>query len=309
MSKAKVLEKLAQAGIQPKKTLGQNFCCDPQLIAAMVRDAEIQDGELLVEVGPGTGALTRGLLATGHSVMAIEIDSKLYRLNLKLKDEHPERFELIHGDVLANKNRLNPDFVEALKAQLAKPGITGWRLVANLPYNVATSLILLCLELEPAPKGACVLVQKEAAERFLARPVDKQRKRQQDSKLYGAVAVQAAFKVSAEMLRTIPRDVFYPQPKIQSAVLRLRPIEQPMTGEAYAFTKRCVRELFNFRRKTLNKAVKLASKSFPEVAELQAGISACHLDGSLRLEDLTPETLRAVIEHTLNSRGTPHNPS
>ena len=286
MSRNKVKELLRKASISPKKSLGQNFCCDPQLIEALVRDADPSGDELVLEVGTGTTALTRELARVASRLITVEVDAGLHKLASELlKDDKNVR--LIHADILATKNKLNPQVKEIIEEELKAPGISSLSVVANLPYSIATPLVIQLLDFAPMLRRVTVLVQKEAAERFIATP---------GTKIYGSVSVLVAQWMRGRILRTVPKEVFFPSPKVVSAVLTLEALEaeDSPSPELYKCLKTMVRTLFNSRRKTLNRAAKLAAKQDPQLARLGAAILACELDGRARVEDLAPCDFRRL---------------
>jgi 16S rRNA (adenine1518-N6/adenine1519-N6)-dimethyltransferase len=294
VSRNEVKELLDKASVSPKKSLGQNFCCDPQLIQALVRDAELEEGELILEVGTGTGALTRELAKVATRVLSIEIDSGLFRLVSGLLKDEPN-VRVFHGDVLKTKNKLNPEFCEAIKEELKAPGIKGVRVIANLPYAIATPLVAQLLEFGTAMRGFTILVQKEAAERFIARS---------GTKAYGSVSVLIAQWMRGRILRSVPREVFFPRPNVESSVLSLTALEgeEMPSPELYETLKPMVRTLFNSRRKTLNKAAKIAAKCDPSLEKLREAILACEFDLQLRVEDLEPEDFRRLAMQLIEIR-------
>lgn len=294
MSRNEVKDLLGQAKVTPKKSLGQNFCCDPQLIVALARDADPQPDELVLEIGTGTGALTRELSKRVKRLISVEIDSGLYKLVSEIfKDDDTVR--LIHGDVLKTKNKLNSKVTDAIDEEMQKEGIGGLRVIANLPYAITTPVVIQLLEYGAKIRGMTILIQKEAAERFVARS---------GTKSYGSVSVLLAQWMRGRILRSVPSEVFFPRPKVQSAVLSLEalePEERP-SPELYATLRPMVRVLFNSRRKTLNKASKIAAKCDPSLAKLHEAISACELDASVRVEDLEPDEFRVLAAELIKLR-------
>lgn len=294
MSRNEVKELLGKAKVTPKKSLGQNFCCDPQLIEALARDADPQPDELVLEIGAGTGALTSVLAKQVKRLISVEVDSGLYKLVSEIFDGN-DTVRLIHADVLETKNKLNPVVTAAIEEELAKDGIEGLRVIANLPYAITTPVVIQLLEYGAKIRGMTILIQKEAAERFVSRP---------GTKTYGSVSVLVAQWMRGRILRSVPSDVFFPKPKVQSAVLSLEALEPEdrPSAELYATLRPLVRVLFNSRRKTLHKASKIAAKCDPSLAMLPEVISACALDGGVRVEDLEPDEFRFLAAELINLR-------
>jgi 16S rRNA (adenine1518-N6/adenine1519-N6)-dimethyltransferase len=273
---------LAQAGIRLRKTSGQNFLLEDHLAAAIAGEGEIRDSDVVLEIGTGIGALTQYLCPPAHHVLSVEIDARVLdvaRMQLAAHDN----LTLLHADVLASKSALSPEVLGELRARL---GTRRLRVVANLPYNVATSLVVLLLSADLPLDAMVVMVQLEAAQRFAARPGDE---------AFGAVSLLcAALCERIELTRRVPPEVFFPRPKVQSAVVRFL----PRTGRREGFPRlqRAVRGLFNYRRKRLGKAAKLAAKLDPELAWLPLAVEALELDGpsALRVENLALSDVRQL---------------
>ncbi|QDU71136.1 16S rRNA (adenine(1518)-N(6)/adenine(1519)-N(6))-dimethyltransferase RsmA [Mucisphaera calidilacus] len=223
---------LAMSGLHPKKALGQNFLIDRHHLQRIVEAAELSRGDRVVEVGPGTGVLTACLLEAGVSVVAVEFDRDLEPLLRERFGEDGERFRLIIGDALDGKHGLNPGLLEAV-------GDQAFSMVANLPYQIASPLLINLAIQTPGMRRAVVMIQREVADRIAAGP---------GSKTYGVLSIllQAAFEV--EKISRVPPGCFYPSPKIDSAVIRLRRLAEPRVGDLEGFG--CfLHRLFSQRRK------------------------------------------------------------
>jgi 16S rRNA (adenine1518-N6/adenine1519-N6)-dimethyltransferase len=235
-TKHQIQSLLAAAQTSPRYRFGQNFMIDQNLVRLVADAGQIAAHEMVIEVGPGTGTLTEELLQRAGRVVAVEIDRDLARL---LRDRFASRanFELIEGDALAGKHDLNSKLLATI---LASSGPV--KLVANLPYNIASPLVI-----ELLMAGVQVLaftVQKEVADRLRAGAGDD---------AYGPLSVMAAMLSRVEMLRTLPPQAFWPAPKIESALVRMTRDDRlgEDAGEFSAF----VHNVFSFRRKTIRKAL------------------------------------------------------
>lgn len=230
-------DRLRRAGIRPTKALGQHFLFNPRLLDFVIDGAAVGPGDLVLEVGPGTGALTRRLLARGADVVAVELDRALCRL---LREElgGETRFRLIEGDAMAGKQTLNGELLETITGA---PG--GFKVVANLPFGSATPLLLALLEEGEALEVAVVTVQLEVADRFAA-PTG--------GKSYGVVSVLAQTLACVEKLKRIGRLSFWPPPKVDAAVVKLVPRrgDRP-PRELYRVLQDLVQWSFRERRKQL----------------------------------------------------------
>ena len=250
---ARIKELLNLAGHGPKKALGQNFLLDHNLITKLVDSSGIQSGSRVLEIGPGTGALTELMLERGARVTAIELDSGLARvLRDTLGERFPDTFTLVEGDCLASKKRLNTEAMSII-------GDETFALVANLPYHAATPAMMTLITAHPNCTGMYVTIQKEVVDRLLAPP---------SSKTYGAIAVAAQCLGMGERIANLPPECFYPRPSVASAMYgwtRDPSIEHD--PEVWINRADLTQTLFQSRRKMLGGVVKKLAKSeveFPE---------------------------------------------
>jgi 16S rRNA (adenine1518-N6/adenine1519-N6)-dimethyltransferase len=223
-------------GLAPQARFGQNFLVDPALLAAIPRDAGVQAGEMVIEIGPGAGALTERLLAAGARVVAVEVDHGLARL-LRERLAGPladGSLQLLEGDALGPAETLHAG-LEALLAGLAEPP----RLVANLPYAISGPFLA---RLPGRPlAGATLLLQREVAEKA-AGPAGGE---------WSPLAVRLALAFRAELGRRVPAEVFWPRPRIESAFLQLRPRPDAPDAAGFARLAAALRLAFGQRRKLL----------------------------------------------------------
>jgi 16S rRNA (adenine1518-N6/adenine1519-N6)-dimethyltransferase len=225
---SEIRELLARHGVRPSKALGQNFLVDENTARRIVRLAELQPGDRVVEVGPGVGSLTVSLADAGAHVCAIEIDRHLV----------PILEEVVAGrDVeVVQQDARHVDW----DAQLGAPP---WVMVANLPYNVATSVVVGALETAPMIERMLVMVQREVGERLAAGPGDG---------AYGAVSVKVAYYASAKVVGTVSPNVFVPRPNVESALVRFVRHDRPAVQVRDADRMfELVKAGFATRRKTL----------------------------------------------------------
>jgi 16S rRNA (adenine1518-N6/adenine1519-N6)-dimethyltransferase len=242
----------AQLGIRPTKTLGQNFLHDANTIRRIVRTAALADGETVLEVGPGLGSLTLGLLEVGHPVVAVEIDPVLAAA---LPATVAQRLPAASLDVVT---------ADALRVAEVPGGPTA--LVANLPYNVAVPVVLHLLAVLPSLQRGLVMVQAEVADRLVAPP---------GSKVYGVPSVKLAWYAHATRAGSVPPSVFWPVPNVESGLVRLVRRDPPATTAARADVFAVVDAAFAQRRKTLRAALTgwAGSAAAAEDALRAAGIS------------------------------------
>lgn len=243
-TKTAVRALLAAHGLEPRRLKGQHFLLDANLVAAIVRSAEPRPADCVLEVGTGTGVLTWRLAGEAGCVVTCDIDARLQAVTRDAA-AWPDHVRFLADDILAGKHRLNPGVVGVWKEERERRGLEHLLVVSNLPYAVATPfLVNLLWEAVPA-RDVVVLVQKEVAERFTA-PVG--------TAEYGQVSVVAALLARPEILRTVGPQVFWPRPRVRSAVLRLTP-RDPDRARALRASglPGLLHDAFLHRRKTLRK--------------------------------------------------------
>ncbi len=232
LTRSTITETLERHGLEPSRALGQNFLCDPSMIDKIVRLGGVEAGDHVVEIGPGLGSLTIALADAGASVLAVEIDRYLV----------PPLRELVDGlDVeILNEDAMTLDWDAALTAS------DTWRVVANLPYNVATPLVLDLLAAQPRLTSWLVMVQREVGERLAAEP---------GSKIYGIPSVLTAYWGRARVVGAVPAQVFLPQPKVESVLVRIDRHETPRVEADFGRVSALVRAGFGQRRKMLRRSL------------------------------------------------------
>lgn len=284
----------AVAGISPTKKFGQNFVIDPGTVRRIVREAGVGAQDHVLEVGPGLGSLTLALLETGADVTAVEIDPPLAERLPGTVDEYmPQasaRFRVINQDAL----KLTPDMVPNLAQS---PSFT---LVANLPYNVATPIVLTLLERFDTMHSFLVMVQKEVADRLAAAP---------GNKIYGTPSVKLAWYGTAERVGTIGRNVFWPAPNVDSALVLFRRYEHGETASERLHSQasrdtvfQLIDAAFGQRRKTLHAALR---KLVPDSAFAQAGIDPTRRGETLTIDEFV--RLADCLDHG-NAADEPEQP-
>lgn len=252
MIPSQILELLRRHGITPRKRLGQHFLADPNIVDKIVRIAEVGPGDLVVEVGAGTGVLTRALAETGAQVVAYEVD---------------RAFTPVLREVVGDYENVDIRFENALTA--LPVGLNGgpWTMVANLPYNVGTPLLLETIRHGFAIERFVVMVQDEVAERLVAKP---------GSRIYGIPSIVAALHTTARRAFTVTAQVFVPPPRVSSSIVildRRKDIDRSLAERAIELAATA----FQQRRKMMRRLVPL------ETLE-SAGIAP-----QARPEDLSPE--------------------
>ncbi len=268
---AEIRELAGRLGVRPTKTLGQNFVHDGGTVRKIVRAAGVRPGDRVVEVGPGLGSLTLGLLEAGASVVAVEIDPLLAGQLAETVEAHlpGADLEVVRADALD---------VTSL------PGEPPAALVANLPYNVAVPVLLTFLERFASLERVLVMVQAEVADRLAAEP---------GSKVYGVPSVKAAWYADVRRSLNISRAVFWPVPNVDSALVAMERREPPSTTATREQVFAVVDAAFAQRRKTLRAAL---SSLFGSGADAEAALRAAGVDPSLRGERLGVVEFARVAE-------------
>jgi len=276
---------LERHGLAPRRDLGQNFLVDPELARALVREAGVEPGDAVIEVGTGLGILSRALVEVAERVVSLEVDSGLVRL-LEAEALLPERVSLRHADALEAD-------LAALVAELGGPA-RPVRLVANLPYSVGSRILRRVLDLRHDLVGWSVMVQKEVADRIVAGP---------GSPDYGSLAVLHALVAQVRRTRDLAPRCFHPPPGVTSAFLRLAPRpDSPVAPGELAAVERVVRAAFGRRRKTLVNSVRGAGLvPAPEPATLRAALLELGQDVRVRAERLSPDEHLALARRLLGA--------
>lgn len=247
--------------LQAHKSLGQNFLFDLNLTSKIAHQAGNIEGKPVIEVGPGPGGLTRALLAKGAIVTAIERDERCIPALLEIEQHYPQKLRLICNDALKQ------DFSKLFETHPEKP-----RIIANLPYNIGTQLLLNWLLAEPWPpfyESMTLMFQREVAQRITAKP---------QSAHYGRLSVLTGWRTTAKIAFDVPPQAFIPAPKITSCVVHIIPRTQPLTCSAQKLSF-VTKTAFGQRRKMLRQNLKILGD---EMLLEKAGI-----DGTRRAETLS----------------------
>jgi 16S rRNA (adenine1518-N6/adenine1519-N6)-dimethyltransferase len=269
-------EVIARHGLAAKKALGQNFLLDLNLTSRIARAAGSLADVTVIEVGPGPGGLTRALLAEGaRKVIAIERDARALPALAEIADAYPGRLTVIEGD--------------ALEIDYAKLAEGPTRIVANLPYNIATPLLVGWLTTDPWPPwfvSLTLMFQREVAERIVAKPGDKP---------FGRLGVLAGWRSDAKIAFNVDRNAFTPPPKVTSSVVHLVP--KPVEAVPARLLEHVTRAAFGQRRKMVRQSLK--SLGVP----VEPLLAAADLRGDERAEDLPVAAFLAIAKSLATTRG------
>lgn len=266
------LHVLKTFGIHMSKKLGQNFLIREDIVNGIVAAAALQPGDAVLEIGPGIGTLTQGLAAAGAQVTAVEIDRKLLPVLDKTLAGY-DNVRVLHADIL------KVDISQEMQGQ-------AFKVVANLPYYITTPIIMGLLEQKLPISVLVTMVQKEVAERMVARP---------GTKDYGALSVAVQYYTQADIVFAVPPSSFMPPPAVDSAVIRCVVREKPpveVNDEKLFF--RIVKAAFSQRRKTLLNALK---SSGAPAEQIKAALAKADIDGTRRGETLSIEEFGRITNN------------
>jgi 16S rRNA (adenine1518-N6/adenine1519-N6)-dimethyltransferase len=290
-----LMRRFREAGIQPRTQLGQNFLIDLNLVQLLAQTAELSPRDVVLEIGTGTGSLTTLMAPQVAAVVTVEVDPHLFRLAAEEVHGLPN-VRMLNLDALAGKHRFHPEVLRAVEEALAVDAGRRFKLVANLPYNVATPIVTNLLALDAPPRSMTVTIQKELADRIAARPATKD---------YGALSVWVQSQCRVRWVRTMAPSVFWPRPKVSSAIVHLA-LDEQLRGRIgdRAFFHDFLRGLFLHRRKFLRSQL-LATARLLVPADRRDAVEKVIVDqvlastglrGEQRAEELDVDTLITLAQ-------------
>jgi 16S rRNA (adenine1518-N6/adenine1519-N6)-dimethyltransferase len=285
-----------EVGLQLQRRFGQNFLIDLNLVNIIVDSAELSPDDVILEVGTGVGSLTQLVAPHVAEIVTVEIDPRVAQLaSEELIDNH--NVTLIQQDALDGKNTMNGAVISAVNERLAAAPNRQFKLVANLPYNIATPLISNLLALDRPPDLMVVTIQKEVADRLIANP---------GTKDYGPLSLWVQAQCDVELLRIMPPAVFWPRPKVDSAIVRVRlnPARRAAIPDRDYFHA-VTRTLFLHRRKLL-RGVLVASYKTLDKPGVDALLAELNFGENARAEELSIEQTLALCS-ALQARGVTHD--
>jgi 16S rRNA (adenine1518-N6/adenine1519-N6)-dimethyltransferase len=264
----------------PKNKMGQNFLIDLNLLDLVVRSAELTKEDCVLEVGTGTGSLTTRTAEAAGGVFTVELDPEFFEMARQLLAAWSNVRQL-KGDALAGKNELNPALVQGWDAFMAERGLTRRKLVANLPYAIATPLIANLIISGVPIERMVVMVQWELAERMVAAP---------GTKDYGALAILLQSVADTSIVRRIAPSNFWPPPAVDSAIVLIKPnAEKAKRVPDLKAWRAFLRDLYTQRRKNLRQALSGWPGGRRDKKEVDAKLTAAGFDGTVRAEGLSVE--------------------
>ena len=266
-------------GVRPDRRLGQNFLIDEGVIEAITDESGVTKDSLVLEIGPGTGALTLPLAERAGRIIAVELDDDMIE-GLRIKTFGMDNVELVKGDILET------DIKGMCEAAMAQHGLKELRIIGNLPYYITTPIIMKLLGSDTGARSITVMMQKEVADRIAAEP---------GTRASGAITYPVHYHAEVREIIDVPRECFYPVPGVDSAVLRLDLRDEPpvkVKDEKLLFD--CVRAGFSMRRKTLLNA--LTALDGYDKQKLSHALESAGIDPGRRAESLTLEEFARLAD-------------
>ena len=271
----------AKRGIAPQHRYGQNFLIDLNIHDLIVKSADVGSDDVVLEIGPGAGALTSLMASTGATVVAVDVDPGMVALTSEATAGMPN-VRVVLADALSGKNTMNPVVLDNVRAGLAVSDSRRLKLVANLPYNIATPIVSnLLVHPELRPVKMVVTIQLELAERMLAAP---------QSEPYGALSVLLNALADSELVRALPPSVFWPRPKVESAVVSITPnLDKIAAVGDVVWFHMLVRKVFLHRRKNLRRVIHGFWRDALTKPEVDTLLESLGLTGLVRAEAMNVE--------------------
>jgi len=281
------MRRFEEAGIQPNTRRGQNFLVDLNLLHLLAQSADVGPEDVVLEVGTGTGSLTAVLAERAAAVVTVEVDRQLYQLAAEELIDF-DNVTMLRQDALKNKNHFHPRVLETIAEKLAERPGRRLKLAANLPYSVATPVVSNLLSTELVPVSMTVTIQKELAERITARPRTKD---------YGALSIWIQSLCDVEIIRIMPSSVFWPRPKVDSAIIQILPrAEKRSEIPDIEFFHSFVRAVFFHRRKFLRSELLSAFKGQLDKPAVDEILRSQGQSSTSRAEELEVDAMLRLCE-------------
>jgi 16S rRNA (adenine1518-N6/adenine1519-N6)-dimethyltransferase len=276
-----------QFGLQPKTKYGQNFLIDLNLLDMLHTTAQLDQQDVVLEIGTGLGSLTTRMAPKSHWVVTVEIDSQLQQMAHQELRDYPN-VSLLTCDALRNKNHLREEILDEVRSRMSEIPNARFKLVANLPYNVATPIISNLLMIQPRVDRMVVTIQRELAERIVAVP---------STKDYSALSIWLQSQCECRIVRLMPPSVFWPRPNVDSAILEIVPKESLRARiEDLAFFHERLRALFFHRRKFIRSQLAIAMQDELSKPQVDAILEGQSIDPNVRAEQLPVDRIIKLLE-------------
>ena len=282
----------SQRGISPNKRFGQNFLIDQNTLLSIPDIAELNENDVVLEIGTGTGGLTRLLAERSRHVFTVEVDRKLFEMASDILKLY-KNVTIINADILKTKHELNPDIPALMLNWLKEHDQSHIKVVSNLPYNISTPVIINLLEGNLPIKLMVLMLQKEITERMAAMPGTRE---------YGILSIITQLYSEVEAVKTLPPQVFWPMPEVYSALVKVSVRNERYTGRImdYPFLKKIIHAIFTSRRKTLLNSLEQLKLSNISRDHVKGVIKSMQLDERVRGETLNLDQLIYLSEAVCN---------
>lgn len=282
-----LMQRFREVGLEPDKRRGQNFLIDLNLLEILAMAADVTDRDVVLEVGTGLGSLTALMAERAAAVVTVEIDKHLQQLASEVLDGF-NNVTLLRHDALKNKNTLHPAVLETVQAKLDEAPGRQLKLAANLPYCIATPIISNLLSTPFVPVSMTVTIQKELGDRIIAKPRTKD---------YSALSIWIQAQCDAQILRTLPPQVFWPRPKVDSVIVQIVPdMERRARIPDLEFFHTFVRSMFFHRRKFLRSVLVAAMKEKLTKPQVDDVLASQELGPTARAEELDVDRMLSLCE-------------
>ena len=278
---------LKKRGIVLNKRFGQNFLIDQNILLSIPDIAEIKDSDVVLEIGTGTGGLTRLLAERSRHVFTVEVDKGLFELSTDILSYY-KNVTVLNADILKTKHELNPEIISLISGWLNNSGQTHIKIVSNLPYNISTPVIINFLESKLPVVSMILTLQREITDRLKAIPGTRE---------YGILSIIAQLFSDVKVVRTLPPEVFWPRPDVYSAIVRIIVNREKYADRMpdYSTFRKVIWAIFTSRRKTLLNSLEYLGLHVSRES-LKKVIDEVHLNERIRGEVLSIEQLLQLTE-------------
>jgi 16S rRNA (adenine1518-N6/adenine1519-N6)-dimethyltransferase len=292
-----LIQRFQEAGLQPDTRHGQNFLIDLNLLDLLLDTADLGTSDVVLEVGTGLASLTARMAELAAAVVTVEIDARLFQLASEELSEF-KNVLMLQQDALKSKNHMHPAVLDAVRAKVAELPGRQFKLVANLPYNVATPILSNLLSADPLPVSMTATIQKELADRICAAP---------GTKDYSALSIWMQAQCDIAIVRTMPPQVFWPRPKVTSAIIHIVPNSEKRAAITdLPYFHHFVRSLFLHRRKYLRGVLIGMVREQLDKSAVDDLLAPFGFSPDVRAERLDVPTLIALADAVSQAASTTH---